>query len=319
MNMDADRAKPQPLSQDPVWQAALDWHMRLQQSPADSELAARCAAWRTCDEAHARAWQRLQRVWQLTGELPPMQAPVPSTRPRRWRRTALTALAACLLLAAVQLMPLLRGELRSPSGETRELTLADGSRVTLDADSALRSDFQATRRDVYLLRGRAYFQVTKDKARPFVVHAGDSRVRVTGTAFDVDWSPRRLQVSVEHGSVEVSDPRLEPRANLAPGDRLRLDYASQGTERMTLPVAQMGAWRHGLLVAKDTPLRELLDVLQRSQGGLLLLRDETLGAQRVTGVFNLAEPERALQALLTPYGGRVTHLGPWLTLVSRDG
>ncbi|THF66969.1 DUF4880 domain-containing protein [Pseudothauera nasutitermitis] len=321
-------SRPDRLAEDPSWQAALDWHLRLQAAPEDAALKRACAAWQAEDARHARAWRRLQRVWRLTGELPatqavPDQPAAPVLRfPRRFQgRRAVWggALAACLCLA---LLPLLidgpGGDFSSPPGQVSELTLEDGSQVTLDGDSALASRFDDTGRRVQLLRGRAYFQVVADQGRPFTVEAGSSRVVVTGTAFNVRWNKRQLEVAVEHGSVEVADPGLGQRSVLKPGDRLQLDQADGNARRTRQPAAQMGAWRKGLLVANGTPLAELVEALESRQRGVILLDDEQLGRQQVTGVFDLNDPRQALQAMVAPHGGRIKTYGPWLTRISRE-
>lgn len=318
-----DEPNSVPLAADPAWQAALDWHLRLSQTPQDEALMQACQQWQAAAEEHARAWRKLQRVWAISGGLTPLPAVVvPLTqatpRPRRTqrRRLLLAATAACLCLALLPILLTPRPQFSTAVGETRELTLADGSQVTLDSDSALSSHFSADRRDIQLLRGQAYFQVQPDASRPFIVEAGSSQVRVTGTAFSIYHDEQRLDVSVEHGSVQVSDPQLPTQAPLAPGDHLRL-LANGVMQRKQQSTSQMAAWRKGLLIANDTPLPELLETLNRHQHGLILLRDEALAQQTVTGVFDLRDPRQALQALVTPLGGQIQYYGPVLTLITR--
>ena len=95
---------------DRVWQAALDWHLRLHEQPADAALQADFQAWHAAQPSHAENWRRVQRVWQLTGRLaagngrsaPALPAPRPprmhaARHPRRLLGVG-AALAACLLL-----------------------------------------------------------------------------------------------------------------------------------------------------------------------------------------------------------------------------
>src|SRR5690606_5885461 len=88
---------------DPNWNSAMEWLLWIQESPDDEELRAACRAWQQASPAHARAWQRAERVWRLSGQLP-------RTSHRRWpgmrrRRFAVigSALAACLALLMVLL------------------------------------------------------------------------------------------------------------------------------------------------------------------------------------------------------------------------
>ncbi|WP_168220219.1 FecR family protein [Azospirillum thermophilum] len=209
--------------------AALDWFVRLLDSPADPATLAAYRSWRQSDPRHAEAFDRLTEV----GALPELRSatlahypatPLPA-RPRR--RAWLGAMAAALLLAVVgtHLYPDLRvrwsADHRTGTGERRDVVLPDGSRLILDSDSAVALAFTGTERRVALMRGRAYFDVVRDPARPFRVAAGFSTVEVTGTAFTVQSDRREDTVFLEHGRVTVSrlDDPGQP-VTLAPGDRL---------------------------------------------------------------------------------------------------
>jgi transmembrane sensor len=88
-------------------------------------------------------------------------------------------------------------------GERRSITLDDGSTVDLNARSQLRVEFSKTERRVELLGGQALFQVTKDKARPFIVKSGEATVRAVGTQFDVYRRDSGTTVTVLEGRVAV--------------------------------------------------------------------------------------------------------------------
>jgi len=77
------------------------------------------------------------------------------------------------------------GQYATRIGERSTIRLADGSVVTLDTASRVSLDLTTANREVHLLGGQANFEVAKDKARPFVVYAGDRRITAVGTAFDV--------------------------------------------------------------------------------------------------------------------------------------
>ena len=70
-------------------------------------------------------------------------------------------------------------------GEQRSLALEDGSSIKLNAMSRIRVRFTATRRDIELIEGQAFFRVAKDKTRPFIVESKGTQVRAVGTEFDV--------------------------------------------------------------------------------------------------------------------------------------
>ncbi|HBC07401.1 MAG TPA: iron dicitrate transport regulator FecR, partial [Rhodospirillaceae bacterium] len=162
------------------------------------------------------AWDLTQRSWDLAGVVA-VQAgdasPTGRARPQFHRRTVAAmaglAMAACLALFVVapQVRLLLAADHVTGAGETTTVALSDGSEVDLAADSAVKTNFTAGRRELALLRGQALFRVAKDAGRPFVVDAAGYSVTVTGTAFDVALTDRSLAVAVAHGSVRVGGAR----------------------------------------------------------------------------------------------------------------
>lgn len=311
---------------------ALDWLLRLQQAPENAALQAAFEQWCDADEANAKAFRKAERVWRLTGqvapttreqwptpEITPVPTPVVSLESRRPRRTARwlgAAMAACLIIALTPSLYLRwQSDYHTGPGETRDVTLADGSVVQLDSDSAIAVDYSGPRRAVRLLVGQAFFQVTPDKSRPFQVQAKALQVTVTGTAFNVQLRPDQVAVAVQHGSVKVDDWQAGRAlvAQLLPGQEL--DYRNGQASQTTFPVTQAAAWRQGQVIANDTPISEVLEQIRRYTPGIVVLRDAELGRQRVTGVYDIRHPETALRAVVKPHGGQVDAYSPWLLVL----
>lgn len=339
-----DAAMPLAGPRQPHMDIALDWLLRLQQSPDDAALKADMAAWEQADPQNAKALRTAQRVWRLTGQLPastaaqwpalaepePEASPLPAParpsagtappRRRTLRRILSLAVAACLLVAlAPRLWLMVQADYRSSDGQRSNVTLADGSRVTLDADSAIAVDITPTQRDVRLLAGQAFFEVARNPAKPFHVLVGELRVTVTGTAFNVDLTNARVNVAVSHGSVNVEQHpsgRMLSQAMLA-GQTLAYDRRQGSTQPGKQPVSQVAAWRGGQLIANNARLADVVHSLRRYLPGVVMLRDEQLAESRVTGVYNIDKPDAALAALAQAYGGSVQQFGPWLRVISR--
>ncbi|WP_119301505.1 FecR family protein [Dongia deserti] len=297
----------------PIWDRALDWLLRVQAAPEDRQLRASRDAWLAQDASHLQAYRRAEQVWRVTGAVPRPAQPKPSGK--WWRQgftLAAAALAACLLLwLASDLGVLLRADYRTGAGEVRDVPLPDGSIVSLDADSAIAVPAD---RAVALLDGRAFFQVTRDAVHPFTVAAGAAKVTVLGTAFDVLLSDRAVTVFVQSGSVSVTaDPARA--VTLQAGQRAIVDRADGSIETSTISTAGIAAWRRGKLVVDGAPVADVLEELSRHYSGVILLRDPILGARRITGVFDLRDPDAALRAVLQPYGGRILRLTPYLLVV----
>ena len=188
---------------------ATDWLIRLQETPEDTALRREFETWRQQRPAHAAAWAETQRVsaamrrvqprhagqWRpaldkLRGQTraPAIPASTPRAEARRpGRRLIRFSAVAALLLVAVNLGPgwlrAWQADFSTGTAETRTLTLADGSRVTLAPESALKIAYTPAGRNLRLLAGRAFFEVAPHAARPFRVTAGAVNVTVLGTGF----------------------------------------------------------------------------------------------------------------------------------------
>lgn len=314
-----------PLDDDPVWQQAMDWLMRLRDAPDSMELRRACRAWAEADPRHAQALRQVGRAWQLSGmpagsaqtPRPAPEAAPAAPRPRQRRRWPL-ALAASLLLGVLAWALQPDDPDRFSARANRELRLPDGSQVSLAAGSRLELAFSGDRRQVRLVQGEAFFDVAHDAARPFSVEAGDGEVTVTGTAFDVRAEGKAWEVAVARGSVRVQPPLDLPPRQLGPGDRLRVELPGGQARQEKVPAEQIGAWRQGQLLANDTPLPDLLAQLRRNYPGVLLVDEKAFAGKRVTGIYDLRDPRRALQAMVRPFGGEVGGWGPlWLSVSPR--
>ncbi|MFT4047543.1 MAG: FecR domain-containing protein, partial [Solimonas sp.] len=244
----------------------------------------------------------------------------PAMRPARRHRRFAFAAAAMVSVALVALLPQLRllalSDYRTGTGERRELALPDGSRLQLDAGSAVAVDFQPRRRAVRVLSGRAFFDVARDPARPFSVEAGGLRITDIGTAFEVGRDAGAVSVAVESGivDVEAGGARL---ARLLAGQRLAVDSeAPAAAQRDAVAPALIASWRRGRLVIDDQSIASIADRLRAYAPGVIVVMDRRLAAQRVSGSYALDDPAAALQAAVQPYGGRVRRLTPFLLIVA---
>jgi RNA polymerase sigma factor (sigma-70 family) len=195
---------------------------------------------------------------------------------------------------------------RTAAGEQRVLTLEDGSRVTLAGDSAIDLNLSDHQRRVTLLRGRAYFQVAKDPQRPFLVVAGEAKVRVTGTRFEVRRDEgERVRLTVAEGEVVASG--VGRRLTLRAGEQVHWSRGRLGDPRR-VDVAPVLAWLEGRLVFSDQPLRDILRELAPHHPDHLLLLDQTLAERRFSGTLNSGNPDAALSALSQTLPLTVRHL-----------
>jgi transmembrane sensor len=306
---------------------ATDWLLRLEEASADPGVRNAAAAWRDADPAHAQAWRRAERAYRLIAARDSAARAAPSVaamvRPRRpvrlWIAGVATALAACLLLAYLpSLMLQLQADVITQTAEARDVTLEDGSVIQLAPRTALSVRFSAERRSIALLDGQAFFAVAPDRDRPFDVTAGGTTVTVVGTAFEVRLSEEKLTVGVQHGAVDVRSERSSPpvAARLGAGDQLTIDRQQGGTQQTTVPPDEIASWRDHRLFVEDVTVANVIGELRRYSPGWIVLTDDSLARRQVTGLYDLRDPERALRALVAPFGGQVRNVTPILRIVS---
>lgn len=261
-------------------------------------------------------------------------SPVWSTTARighRRRVTVRHAMAACVaatLAVAGWLSVTFLGGSRAWQGalvyetapaQRQTVTLPDGSRITLGADSAVSAELRSDERMLRLTRGEAYFQVAKDAKRPFVVRAGEARVRAVGTEFNVRLSARRTVVAVAEGVVRVSAPSSAEQAR---GGSHAMGAAPGLEEPSILATAQLSAgqavayegggglqalpagdaslattWLDGRRKYRNEPLRYVLADVHRYTGRRIEVANAETGALKFTGTLSMEGSDAWFKAL----------------------
>lgn len=286
---------------------ALDWQMRLHQSPRNPLLRLRHRHWLAEHPLHKESWDAVHAMWQLTGELQP------ATR-RHWPGKGLRTRPLAMASAACVLLAVFVTWLALPSHTPGEaLSSADGSRIWSTAETRLERHIDTDRRQVILHKGAAFFEVAPDSSRPFTVTASGIEVRVVGTAFAVELQDNRVQVAVEHGRVRVGSG--SHWQELGPGQMLTVDPQHLQEARPADIIGPIAPWRDNLLVARNETIDSLVTKVAAAHTGFVWLRDSTLGQQRVTGLYDLNQPEQALASMVRPHGGQVRHVWPNLLLI----
>lgn len=197
-------------------------------------------------------------------------------------------------------------------GETREVALPDGTRVTLNFDSRLKVRYYPRRRNAELAAGEAFFQVAPAAQQPFSVDSGTSQVRVVGTAFNLRSGPPQFVVKVLEGRVEVRPDRRRadaPVLQLGAGAGVSVDAATGNHRSVPASADSVGDWRHGQLVFAQTPLAEVAAELARYLGRPVQLDGARLAALPVSGMVVTSAPAGFLRSLPLLLPVRVTDLG----------
>lgn len=308
---------------DPVGEAAAEWRAALA-GDASPSMRAAWSRWMEADPSHARAYDALVALEDelfAHREDPGLLAVRHETLARaslgRTRRQAgrrrfevAAALAAAVVLT-VGPAALWLG-LRAPQpaaerslsyatavGQRMNLTLQDGSQVTLNTASRLRVAYSGDQRLIHLDAGQAWFDVAHDAERPFSVVAGDRVVTAHGTRFDVRLDVSSLQVLLAEGSVSVAPVRGgagAASARLRPSDLLTADAAGVRVRRVA-DTSQLESWREGLVIFDDTPLSQAAAEINRYAARPLVLEDERVGRVRISGVYRVGGETAFAEAL----------------------
>jgi transmembrane sensor len=236
-------------------------------------------------------------------------------RTLRLRFLSVAGLAAAAVLAVAVFHAWHRPAPASPAlvaSGPRLVTLADGSRVRMNAGSELAEQFTTVERHVVLTRGEAHFTVVSNPDRPFVVTAGSLRVRAVGTAFNVTVQAARTEVLVTEGKVGLErtyappQPRsgslqlgVNERAVAGAGTRAASDIAI--TAVPAAEVSRLLAWQESLLRLGGATLGEIAEEFSRRTGRAVLIPDADLAHVRIGGRFRADDVEGFIRLLGTTF------------------
>lgn len=151
-----------------------------------------------------------------------------------------------------------------PAGKDIEVILADSTKVFLNADSRLEypSTFEGTQRTVRL-HGEAYFDVTKDSSRPFVVETAHTQTTVHGTKFNItSYDGQPTKITLIEGKVAVKNLKSGRMEQLVPGDNVSVAESGEMT-KTTVDVDGYVYWQEGFFYFDDQPLSEIMQSLGR--------------------------------------------------------
>lgn len=299
-----------PLSS-PQEKAAWDWltQHRTQGRPPSPEFL----DWLAADPHHPSLYAQAEMLWGLTektaSQLAQQDGPALAQYLKRMqqpRRNPMKqwAMAASFLLALSlgwvshpdRWLENLRADQYTQVAEVRTLTLADGSTVTLDANSAIRVQLSDHQRQVELLRGAAWFRVQHDTQRPFTVTTPEGETQVLGTEFEVRHLSQETQVSLFSGRVSLKNQH-NALMYLKPGQHISLHAHNGFGAIQGLSNPEKPSWVEGWLTFYQTPLRDILEQLANYHTGRILLLNDELGEQKVSGTFPAKAPEKTLAAL----------------------
>lgn len=240
-----------------------------------------------------------------------------------WLAAAVAVLLLCLPLAlrtGYRLhrdpAPVAWHEVYVPSAETHDVTLPDGTLLTLNAGSRLTwpDTFTGDSRDIFL-EGEVMARVAKDPEHPLIIHAGDVDVRVYGTTFN--FKSYRDETMVEmmllEGSVSMDVPSAEGKREirLTPGDIALYDRKEGGVSLSKISPENFKPFSEGRSFSFfNIPLSDIAAELARSFGKKVVVADEKVAGRRFLAFFTNGEDLDEILTLLARNGSlRISHTG----------
>lgn len=294
---------------DAIETQAARWALRHPLSP-DERVA--LDAWLAEHPRHAGALLRAQAALStIDRAIAPEPAGVveepaaPAWRSRRWVLAGAGSIAAAAAVTAViGLRTMSVDHVATGPGEIRRMPLADGSIAAIDAESELRIALEKDARRIDLARGQVWFQVAKDRQRPFIVDAGIAKVQAVGTAFSVTRMGDDVRIAVTEGRVAIWASNASGAVSILEAGEFAA-FRSDGTAPVTgsapSAIERSLAWREGEIALEGETLDEAVAAFNRYNGQQLVVRDPALGRERLVGLFQLNNPAgfaRTLEATL---------------------
>lgn len=220
---------------------------------------------------------------------------------------AAIAITAWLMLIGTGHLPVRNGTVIASSAPVRSAMLPDGSRVELASKSMLAVRYTGDTRALELRDGEAFFSVTPNKQRPFVVTAGGVSVRAVGTAFNVRRAAARVVVTVTEGTVDIyrQGQAVAPvRAGAGSQVAWHAGTDDQGAAAPSddpvitaiKPETAVG-WREGRLEYLDEPLEAVIADINRYAARPVVIADEPARKLRFSGTVMVELTDEWLTAL----------------------
>ena len=308
---------------------AAAWRVRLTELGVESTEA--FEGWLTADPKAADAWRHVQTVWDHFDDhvaAPELMAARRNalghasrggSRKGPWSVRVMAAAVAAFVMLGAGTAWLLTGPqvYQTALGERRTVTLADGSRITLDSASKVEVRYTGDARKIVLARGEARFDVAHDVQRPFSVRARDRIVIATGTAFDVDVAAPAVRVTLIEGHVVVLQRKAQKRS-LPPVQAVSMQAGQQyvaapdaNPQVTAISIERATAWESGRIVVDNEPLYEVVERVNRYAAKPVTVADAAVSQLRLSGVFTAGDVDTFVDT--------VTHYLPVDAVTESDG
>lgn len=206
-------------------------------------------------------------------------------------------------------------ELITQKGERKTFPLGDGTIVYLNSGSKLiyPKVFAESSREVELV-GEAYFSVMPDKERPFIVKSGKMNTEVTGTEFNVRYRNKKVNIVVAKGSVKTFLESSNKSIDLTKGQMVSYSESRGFSSPVRANLNHYLAWRNNQFSFEHSPLKEVMDEIERYYNLNIIYKDETVKNKLLTGVFAADSLDQILSVISLTLDVTIEYKGSKVTI-----
>lgn len=189
--------------------------------------------------------------------------------------------------------------IKVPKNGEYHVTLADGTRVWFSEETELKFpvEFSGDNREVFLIKGEAYFQVERDEMYPFIVHTINGDVRVLGTEFNVKSLPNHSVVTtLVKGKVQIN--RGTSKVILKPNQQAVVGDLADAISILNVDVEDVICWKDNLFFFRDVELETIMNKLAGWYGFTVFYENpETKYEKYFVRIDKYAEVDKILEVL----------------------
>lgn len=295
-------------------EAAATWYVQLNDEAVDEACMQAWQQWLKASPQHAAAWERVEILQNQWSRVPPQAALSSLGAANAQRRDVLKVLSLLLTVGgagwlAAEYVPYraLLAQQYNRGNQHRTLQLEDGSRLVLNADTAVDIRFDSEQRLIHLHQGEILVQTARDVAqRPFMVLSEEGSVLALGTEFSVRQLAGKTRVGVLEAAVQVRPLQsIHHPGRLLAGWQVTFDRNQVSAPERLAPGST--AWVQGMLSVNDWTLGDFLDELSRYRPGVLRC-SESIRHLSISGAFRLDDTDTVLENLSKTLPVKVRYL-----------
>ena len=275
--------------------------------------------WKEFSEENRKQFEELKEVWDLMDqtsiknnididaewEYLTKKILKPQTEKRPVDFRSILRIAAAIIIGAGILFygwnTFSQKSIKTPVARSKEITLPDGSHITLNAGSKLtyKHNFGKEMRLVSL-KGEAFFEVTKDSTKPFIIRLEGAEIKVLGTSFNVKAYKNmdKIEVTVKEGKVSLYEKNTKGKRVIATaGEKAEYFKQTKILKKQTNENKNYNAWKTRMIVFENSDLQSIAETLQDVYYKKIELDNPALGKCTVTTTFDRKDLNTVLRVL----------------------